>query len=394
MMATWSTSKPPGDWDSVLPSSVDIVDWIPVSDLAGGKGFWLLGKDGGVFAVGGAPFLGGYQGQKYANDPNRTFERIQGNGQGGYSLRSTTDEVYGANGEFSPPQPPPKPEAKPLTSDPAVTSTSAAATVKNTLRNVGLDMDQGTLDTLTASFRTGGNDAFMLALRDTPQYKQRYPMMDTLDKAGHHISEDAYRSVEKTYGQTMDAYGIPKQFQKEYIDQFIGGEVSPDEVNSRIKDAATAAYQSPPEVRAALSSMYGLTGGEIISYFIDPKKSTNLIQQKVLAGAQTGAAAEASGYGALTQSEAESIGYDRGVGPGQAATGFGQLYHERELFNPLDSGEQAITREQQLGAQFGGSGADQEAIKRQAARRTAQFQAGGGYATGQGGVSGLGTSNQ
>lgn len=387
-MGTWAGggSQPPGDYIAGLPASVQITDWVP----AGGQGYWLLGSDGGVFAVGGAPFFGSAAGQSAGK-----FERItHDNATGGYTLADDQGRTFGGNGEYAPPPPPPRPPVAPLAPDSTVVSSSASASVGNTLKSFGLNMSAATIDKLTNSFRTGGQDQFYEDLTQTDEYNQRFPAMKALNAAGHHIDENTYIQTADTYTKTMNSYGIPAEMQSGLADKFIGGLVSPAEVNSRIQDAAQAAYQSPPETRAALASLYGITGGDLISFFLDPAKSTNLMQQRVLSGGTIAGVAQASGYGALTKEEAEGLGTDRGVTAQQAEQGFGQLAHEGELFNPIEGGEATITRQQQLGAEFGGDQASRDQILNQAARRKATFQAGGDYAAGSKGVTGLGTAGQ
>lgn len=387
-MATWKgTTKPPGITDDMLPSGAVVKDWI-----ASGTGFWLLDENGGVYAVGGAPYLGSYGDKVGASDKNipRTFDRIQSDGKGGYSILSADNATYNVGQR---PPAPPTPIPSPIPTDPGTVSSSAKASVQKTLSAFGLNMSEGEVDNLTQSFRTGGQDQMYIDLTNTDQYKARFPAMTDLNKAGHHIDESTYIGLEHSYTGVMNAYGIPKEFQQGTIDSFIAGRVSPDEVNSRIKDAATAAYQSPPEVRAALASQYGLSGGDLISFFINPDKSSNLLQQRVMGGAQTMGAATQAGYGMLTKDEAERLGVDQGITPNQAQQGFNQLAQQTELFNPLNQGEGAIGREQQLNAQFSGNAQDQAAIRRRAEARKAEFSGGGGFAGGAGGISGVGEAH-
>lgn len=58
-------------------------------------GVWLLGSDGGVFAFGGAPFLGTVVGKPYWG--TRTAARLLPN-RNGYVIQATTGETYGWQG--------------------------------------------------------------------------------------------------------------------------------------------------------------------------------------------------------------------------------------------------------------------------------------------------------
>lgn len=61
-----------------------------------GDGYWLMGADGGVFALGAAKFRGAYPGfpKEVRNDPNRKFVAIVTRSDGGYTLVSSTQERY------------------------------------------------------------------------------------------------------------------------------------------------------------------------------------------------------------------------------------------------------------------------------------------------------------
>ena len=99
-----------------LPPGVVGVAEIP----APGGGKWILGADGGVFAVDGAPYLGSYQGLDAGtkNDPNRTFTGIEAAGNG-YALTSGTGERYQFDGQGGSPPAPDQAAAPSLYSNPA-----------------------------------------------------------------------------------------------------------------------------------------------------------------------------------------------------------------------------------------------------------------------------------
>lgn len=86
------------DIQAGVPTGANIVQRIS----APGGGEWLIGEDGGVFAIGGAPYLGSYTGLDAGtrNDPNRRFKGAEAAG-GGYALISNTGERY----QFDAPQP-------------------------------------------------------------------------------------------------------------------------------------------------------------------------------------------------------------------------------------------------------------------------------------------------
>jgi len=55
---------------------------------------WVLGKDGGVFAFGGAPFFGAYTEHPEWGGNVRTFLHIERNDAGGYDCVAVDGSLY------------------------------------------------------------------------------------------------------------------------------------------------------------------------------------------------------------------------------------------------------------------------------------------------------------
>lgn len=275
---------------------------------------------------------------------------------------------------------------------------SATALIAQTLRNYGLPESLAT--TLWNEWHVqGGKNAsqIILDLPQTKEYKARFPGMEALRKEGTGMTEEGYIQYENGVKQAWQKYGIPHGFRDspQDIANYLTGHVSVNELENRLQLGATAALQSPVETRYELHRLYGADLGNLTAYFLDTGVGKTLMdKQAALAAANVGGASSRSGFGLLSRAEAESIAK---LNPGDnAEKGFDQLNHEKELFEAQDASESAVTREQQLAATFGGegSGAAQEALGLQQARRKAKFQSGGDFAAGQKGVTGLGTAGQ
>lgn len=240
--------------------------------------------------------------------------------------------------------------------------------------------------------QTGNVDQVMLDLRQSPEYKARFPAMAELSAKGRAISESDYINLERSYTQLGQAYGLPAAFTQSHLTDWIGGEVSPTEVKSRLDMYQADMYQSPPEVRSELSRLYGLSSGDQLAFFIDENRALPILQQQFLA-AQAGAASKLSGFGALTQHEAEMVAQS-GQNFQQDQQGFDTLAKSQELFSALpgEVGADNIDREDQLGAAFGGNSAAARRIQQQADKRVAEFKGGGGFSQTQGGETGLGSA--
>lgn len=238
-------------------------------------------------------------------------------------------------------------------------------------------------------------EQIMLEMRATPEYKARFPGMDALSKKGRAISEAEYINIEQQYVSLFRQAGLPAGFydQPDDFARFISNEVSPQEMSGRLDVARTALYETPPQVRDELARLYGLGSGDVMAFLLDPTKALPIIQSQFTAAA-AGAAAKLSGYGMLTQHEAESLA-TTGDNFAQFAQGFDVLARSQELFAPIigEAGADTITRDEQLGAVFGGNTAAARRLARRAQERAAAFQGGGGFASTQGGVTGLGSAD-
>jgi len=164
---------------------------------------------------------------------------------------------------------------------------------------------------------------------------------------------------------------------------FIGGNVSPAELQRRIEDGYQAVFSSPPETLSALQSMYGVDAAHMAAFFLDPTKGEKIITQKWTA-AQIGGQASKSGFGDISAAEGEKLA-GSGLGAKDAGGAFGALVQGAQL-------TEGMTREEQLAA-AGGDATEQQKIQAAGAKKKAAFGDGGTFASGQGGVSGLGTSN-
>lgn len=240
----------------------------------------------------------------------------------------------------------------------------------------------------------------MLDIRQQPAYQQRFPAMAELAKQGRAITEADYINIENSYRQVYHAYGIPAGIFDKPSDftKLIVGDVSPTELNDRVK-MYTDAVMNDTEVLNQISTLYGQVGhtnnpaGDLLAHYLDPTAAVPVLEQQLNA-AKFAAVGKESGYGQLTAAQATQYGAQQGTTPQQAQQGFGALVANRELFQALP-GEQAATLGQdvQLGAAFGGSELDKEAIQNQARLRVAEGSGGGGFTQTQRGAVGLQSQN-
>jgi hypothetical protein len=179
-----------------------------------------------------------------------------------------------------------------------------------------------------------GADTITLLLQDTPEYKQRFAGNELRKAAGLPVLSPAnYLATESSYRSILQDAGLPATFYDKPSDfsAWIGGDASPTEIKGRVDLAVRDASQSPPETRAALQQMYGVSPGEITAYFLDRTKALPLLQIREQA-AQIGGAALAHGFNPTTTT-AEQLATE-GISTQQAQAGYGQLAN---TFNPLQA---------------------------------------------------------
>jgi hypothetical protein len=241
-----------------------------------------------------------------------------------------------------------------------------------------------------------GNSPTMVVqlLQERPEFKQRFPAIEARRKAGlPPISVAQILNYEDTAIGLFRSAGIPVGFydSPEELQSFISNDVSLSELSTRIQLASQDYFATDPDIRGELSRLYGITPGEQIAMFLDDKTALPLIERR-FTSAQLSATAIQTGFGGLTQSEAEGLA-GLNVSTDAAARGFQTLGMESELFAPLP-GEigSNVTRDQQLAAQFYGNTAATQKIERTRDTRLAQFRAGGDIYATQQGVVGLRTA--
>ena len=267
---------------------------------------------------------------------------------------------------------------------------SAKANLDNFLSNYGL---QSLGDYVWQEYLNNiPVEQIMLDIRGRPEYKARFPYLEAIAKKGHAMSEAEAVAYEKQVQGFARAVGMPEEMfdQPGDFTPLIENELSVQEVAQRIQDWVNFADSAPAANKLELNRLYGVGLGGIAAYFMDPDKALPLLEKQANA-ALTSVSSINSGYGELAQSEAEYVG-GLGFQPGQTREGFGNLVKQAELFNPLEGGEATIDRQQQLAAMFGGNAAAQTAIEKQASRRGAYFQQGGGFSANKEGIAGVGES--
>ena len=173
---------------------------------------------------------------------------------------------------------------------------------------------------------------FTIKLRETDAYKKRFAANAArINKGLRALSEAEYIGLEDQYQDVMRRYGLPQEYyargdmgRQEGFEKFIGGDVSPVELEDRVQTAQRRVLNAAPQVKDALTQFYGaeIGNGDILAYVLDPEKAIENIKRKVTA-AEIGGGAMRAGLG-LARARAEELG-QYGVTGQQAVTGFGTI---------------------------------------------------------------------
>jgi hypothetical protein len=175
---------------------------------------------------------------------------------------------------------PPIPGTNPSNGTGGTIPGSAAQLLTETLTAWGL---QSLLPHLQ-QYLTQGYDSntINLALQDTKEWHARFAGNDIRRENGLSVLTPAqYIAAEEQYRNVMQSYGLPPGFYDSHDDfnNFIGNDVSPNEVQTRAQIAHDTYFNAPPEWRQ-MWAQYGFSHGDAIASILDPTVGTQVIQDR------------------------------------------------------------------------------------------------------------------
>jgi len=145
-------------------------------------------------------------------------------------------------------------------------------------------------------------------LQDTDAYKQRFAGNEIRRKNGLAVlSPQDYLSTEAAYRQIMASNGMPSGFFDQSSDfaEWIGSDVSPQEINTRVNLAVDAAHRLDDGTQQTFYDWYGIRPDHLAAYFLDKNRALPLLQN-VSRATQIGGSAVAEG-GTVSQVRAEQL---------------------------------------------------------------------------------------
>lgn len=268
--------------------------------------------------------------------------------------------------------------------------TDAFSRLRSLLSRVGLSELEGPVQEVITGGLVDLNDsnAILFALREQPAYQRRFAGNAARVRKGlPELDPGTYVGLEEQYRQLMQSNGLPAGFydQADDFQKLIEGDVSPQELQSRIQQGYRRVRDADPEVRRQMRELYGVDDNALTAYFLDPERAQPLLERQARA-AEIAARGREQAFMQLTATQAEELAA-RGITAEEAQARFAEQGALAGLYQTM-AGEEALTAEQQLGATFGYDVQARQALERRRAQRVGEFQAGGGFARTTGATSG------
>jgi len=238
--------------------------------------------------------------------------------------------------------------------------------------------------------------SLILALRSTDAYKKRFAAnASRVAKGLPALSESEYLRMESLYRQELRAAGLPPEFydSQEDFRTYIENDISYNEFVSRVGLSRRASQMANPEVKRQLKELYGVGDEQLVAYFLNPEKTTNMLQRQFNV-AQTAGALSRAGFGT---GMAEGLTSSVLGGRPETVLDYKELEQAAETaaaFRPISEqvlgGERgAVTESDLLTGIVAEDVQSQRRLQREQQRRLSEYQGGGGLMESQQGVLGL-----
>ena len=228
-------------------------------------------------------------------------------------------------------------------------------------------------------------------------YDKAFPAMKARRDAGFtEITEDEYLQLTRGYSQIAAAAGISPDFlqgagknvKEDGITALIAGDVSLSEWRSRVATAEEAANEASPEVKAILESRYNFTSGDLVSAFLDPARTKNIVEGRRQLGAATLAGTAQQVVGSALSQEASEAMFNLDIQAREVAQTLSPLGGLTE--STLTS--QGMTADQLAAGRFGNA-MGRKQFQRNLQGRVADFDRSAGIAISSQGAYGLGAAD-
>ena len=252
-------------------------------------------------------------------------------------------------------------------------------------------LDPRLAETLNAELVRGESPtALAMRIRTTDEYKARFPGMAQRRELGlPAISETEYLGIERQYRSIMQAAKLPATFHDapEDFDQWIAGDVSPQEFQERVTLAETARDSADQDTRRLLTEFYNISDGDLTAYYLDPTRAETIFEdRRQLESAGLAAASRQTVGAALDVETAEALQQEN-VQRREIQQRLGQ---RRALTDTILGEDEALTASDIASAEFGLEGDDVTAMRRRREERATRFRGRSGALATASGITTLG----
>jgi hypothetical protein len=322
------------------------------------------------------------------------IDQLQSGALGGGADTLNALNTLIAQGQAKPTTPTTPTTPTPVDPVPGGTRADAKKTIRAVLANYFKEKDAEKLsDFLYGVYARGevdinNPDALIFSLRGQEAYQKRFAANTARAKKGlAELDPASYLALENDYRRLLQSNGLPPGFydQTEDFTALLEGDVSPQELQTRVQQGFRAVQDADPEVKRQMQELYGVSEAGLAAYFLDPEKAAPILTRQAEA-AKIAARAKEQGRIQLLSGTAEEIAA-RGITAQEAEAGFTAMGLQEGLYTEM-FGEQALTQQQKVGAALGYDVAGQQGLKKRQATRKAEFGGGGSFAKTTGQTSG------
>lgn len=139
---------------------------------------------------------------------------------------------------------------------------------------------------------------FVIELRNTPEYQQRFSAnQERLKRGFAALNEATYIQEEDRYRQILRTYGLTQFDNDAYVQQFLANDIRAEELGERVVTAVNRVMNADKAITNTLRNYYGLADSDMIAAILDPKTQLPAIQRQI-AAAEIGTAAGRQGLNA------------------------------------------------------------------------------------------------
>ena len=280
-----------------------------------------------------------------------------------------------------------------LIADAKEKATADRESVYDTLYNLfvtELGLPESLMDDVMEMLIKGDSDlAVTQKIRQTQEYKDRFPVMaQRADLKLPRLSEGTVLKMERKYRASMRQAGMEDP-SLDYMTQWLVGDVSEAELQTRIALAETAVRTANTETKEQLKDLYNIDDTDLLNYYLDPDRATDIFEARLqleaagISAASVRGAGAALGLGAAERLQASGV---------QVREVEQRLGRRAGLLEDL-IGSEGLTADELAEGEFGTDLEAATELQRLAEERLSAFGRRSGALTTSQGITGLGSAS-